>query len=110
MGQTLESWPFEFVKCLARYEGLYRNYIENSPIVPINLDKLEAIQTQRYYNKLFRQGNSSSQINYINKFLKQFLNYTVVCSYILKNPYSGKKISIPRENSNTVVEKLNNII
>lgn len=113
LAQTLKSWLFEVVKMsgnikpttFARYEGLYRNYIENSSIGPISLDKLEPIQIQRYYNKLFRQGKSSSQINYINKFLKQFLNYAVDCGYILKNPCSGKKISIPRKNSNTVVEK-----
>ncbi|OBR96732.1 transposase from transposon Tn916 [Clostridium ragsdalei P11] len=113
LAQTLKSWLFEVVKMsgnikpttFARYEGLYRNYIENSPIGCMSLDKLESIQIQRYYNKLFRQGKSSNQINYVNKFLKQFLNYAVDCGYILKNPCGGKKIAIPKENSDKVSER-----
>lgn len=113
LAQTLKNWLFEVVKMsgnikpttFARYEGLYRNYIENSPIGPINLDKLEPIQIQRYYNKLFKQGKSSSQINYINKFLKQFLNYAVDCGYILRNPCAGKKVGIPKKESNKIIEK-----
>jgi integrase len=113
LAQTLKNWLFEVVKMsgnikpttFARYEGLYRNYIENSPIGPISLDKLEPIQIQRYYNKLFKQGKSSSQINYINKFLKQFLNYAVDCGYILRNPCAGKKVVIPKRESNKIIEK-----
>jgi integrase len=37
--------------------------------------------------------------------LKQFLNYAVDCGYILKNPCSGKKISIPKEASNKTLKK-----
>ncbi|MBP2032562.1 integrase [Clostridium algifaecis] len=113
LAQTLKSWLFEFVKMsgnikpttFARYEGLYRNYIEKSSIGSMSLDKLESIQIQRYYNKLFKQGKSSNQINYVNKFLKQFLNYAVDCGYILKNPCDGKRVVIPKKELNEIVEK-----
>ncbi len=105
LAQTMKSWLFEVVKMsgnikpttFARYEGLYRNYIENSPIACISLDTLQPIHIQRYYNKLFKNNKSSNQINYINKFLKQFLNYSVDCGYMLRNPCDGKKVVIPKK-------------
>ncbi len=113
LAQTLKNWLFEVVKMsgnikpttFTRYEGLYRNYIATSSIGAISLDKLESMQIQRYYNKLFKAGKSSYQINYINKFLKQFLNYAVDCGYILKNPCDGKKVVIPKKKSNDNTEK-----
>lgn len=113
LAQTLKGWLFEVVKMsgnikpttFARYEGLYRNYVEKSPIGSISLDKLESIQIQRYYNQLFKKGRSSNQINYINKFLKQFFNYAVDCGYILKNPCDGKRVVIPKKELEHPIEK-----
>lgn len=113
--QTFKTWLFEVVKMsgikpttFARYEGLYRNYIENSPMASMSIDKIEPLTIQRYYNNLFNKGKkSSTQIAYLNKFIRKFLNYCVDSGYIVVNPCSGKKISLPKEErKETVVEKV----
>ncbi|MCQ2014683.1 tyrosine-type recombinase/integrase [Clostridium butyricum] len=104
--QTFKTWLFEVVKMsdikpttFARYEGLYRNYIENSPFACMNIDKIEPLYIQRYYNDLYKkQKKSCSQITYLNKFIKQFFNYCVDCRYLLINPCSGNRIALPKEN------------
>lgn len=104
--QTFKTWLFEVVKMsdikpttFARYEGLYRNYIENSPFACMNIDKIEPLYIQRYYNDLYKKHKKScSQITYLNKFIKQFFNYCVDCRYILINPCSGNRIALPKEN------------
>lgn len=110
--QTFKTWLFEVVKMsdikpttFARYEGLYRNYIENSPLACISIDKLEPLTIQRYYNDLFKDGKSNSQITYLNKFIRKFLNYCVDCDYIIKNPCSGNKISIPKKEKKEAISK-----
>lgn len=103
--QTFKTWLFEVVKMsgikpttFARYEGLYRNYIENCPIACISIDKIEPLMIQRYYNDLYKkQKKSCSQIAYLNKFIKKFLNYCVDCNYIISNPCSGNRIALPKE-------------
>ncbi|EDT87475.1 site-specific integrase [Clostridium botulinum] len=105
LGKTMKIWMFEVVKVgqikptsFARYEGIFSNYIEKSPIACISLEKLQPIDIQRYYNTLFKSGKSSNIINNLNKLLKQFLNYCVDSGYILKNPCDGKKVIIPKDN------------
>lgn len=113
--QTFKTWLFEVVKMsgikpttFARYEGLYRNYIENSPMASMSVDKIEPLTIQRYYNNLFNKENkSSSQIAYLNKFIRKFLSYCVDSGYIIVNPCSGKKISLPKEeHKESVLEKV----
>ncbi|WP_243129680.1 hypothetical protein [Clostridium sp. HBUAS56017] len=98
LGSAMKSWLFEVVKLgqiktssFARYEGIYSKYFNDSPISHIQISKLESIDIQRYYNKLFKAGKSSNVINNANKLLKQFLNYCVDNSYIVNNPCNGKK-------------------
>ncbi|WP_061293708.1 tyrosine-type recombinase/integrase [Clostridium botulinum] len=105
LGKTMKIWMFEVVKVgqikptsFARYEGIFSNYIQKSPIACISLEKLQPIDIQRYYNTLFKSGKSSNIINNLNKLLKQFLNYCVDSGYILKNPCDGKKVIIPKDN------------
>ena len=41
-----------------RYEALYRVHIKNSPIASIKLNKLTAMDIQKYYNNLILNGKS----------------------------------------------------
>ncbi|MBK1811567.1 site-specific integrase [Clostridium sp. YIM B02505] len=105
LGNLMRSWLFEIVRIssnikpasFSRYEGVFRNYIENSLIYNIKLSDLKSIQIQRYYNNLKSIGKSSNSIKYLNKLLKQFFNYCVDEGYMLKNPCSGKRIVIPSD-------------
>lgn len=112
--QEMKIWLFEVIKMsgniklssFSRYAGIYEKYFKNCPFAHKSLDKIEPIDIQRYYNKLHKDGKSSNIIKNNNKLLKQFLNYAVDCGYILKNPCSGKKVVIPKDN----VTNINNIV
>lgn len=108
LASTMKTWLFEIVKVSSnikpttfeRYEGIYRNYIQDSPIASLNISSIKSIQIQRYYNDLYtntdkNKRKSSSQIKTLNRLLKQFFNYAIEEGYILKNPCQGKRVVIP---------------
>ncbi len=116
-------WLFEIVRVsnnikpstFERYEGIYINYIYGSELYGIKVNNLKAIQLQRYYNSLYESGKSSNIIKNLNKLLKTFFNNAVDEGYILKNPCSGKKITIPGEKeinvfSNCEISSLKNAL
>ncbi|MBG0765815.1 MAG: site-specific integrase, partial [Tissierellales bacterium] len=86
----------------SRYEGIYRNYIEESSIGKIKLIELKKIPIQKYYKDLLDDGKSHSVVKNINKLLKAFLNYAVEESYILKNPVIGLKL--PKKDERAIKE------
>ncbi|WP_238886519.1 tyrosine-type recombinase/integrase [Clostridium sp. YIM B02551] len=119
LGDAMRTWLFEVVKpsvkpgTFERYEGIFRNYIKDNPLIEHSKDDLshsletselynlriyttQSISIQRYYNKLFKKGKSSSSIENLNKILRSFFNYVVEEGFILKNPCSSKRITIPR--------------
>ncbi len=103
LGNVFKIWLFEKVKntvkpsTFERYEGIYRLYLEPSPLYSVKLKELKGLDIQRYYNKLFNDGKSSSIIKNLNKLLKSFLNYAVSEGYIFKNYCTGKCITIPED-------------
>ena len=105
LGELIHTWLFETIRVSDRikpttfekYEGLYRNYVKDSPLYSIKLSELKALQVQRYYNGLSDLGKSRNFIENLNKLLKQFFNYAVDEGYLSKNPCLGKKIVIPGE-------------
>lgn len=109
----MKSWLYEVVKVsnnikpstFARYEGIYRNYFQNSDLASIKIDKIKPLEIQRHYNKLLKDKKSSNAINNANKLLKQFFNYCVDSNYILKNPCDGKKVVIPKDSITRREEK-----
>lgn len=89
--QWFHTWLFDFrindlkPSSLERYEGIYRNYIYNSPIGKKALTNLRAADIQSYYNALTSSGKSPSNIRMINKALKASLNEALKQNYIIKN-------------------------
>lgn len=89
--QWFHTWLFDFrindlkPSSLERYEGIYRNYIYNSPIGKKALTNLRAADIQSYYNALTSSGKSPSNIRMINKALKASLNEALKQNYIVKN-------------------------
>lgn len=108
LGELMHTWLFETVRVSDRikpttfekYEGIYRNYIKDSPLYSLKIAELKALQVQRYYNSLSDKGKSRNLIENLNKLLKQFLNYALDEGYLSKNPCIGKKIVIPGEKKN----------
>ncbi|MBN7575982.1 recombinase XerD [Clostridium sp. 2-1] len=104
LSSTMSNWLFEVINMsnkikpttFERYEGIYRNYIKSSPIASLPLNDIKSLQIQKYYNKLFKNGKTTSQIFNLNKLLKHFFTYAVNEGYLLKNPCIGQ-IVIPGE-------------
>ncbi len=103
LGELMHLWLYEIMyvsdmikpSTFERYEGVYRNYIKNSELYFVNLSELKSIQIQRYYNRIYCSGKTSSSIRTLNKILKAFLNYALEEGYINRNPCSSKKLVIP---------------
>lgn len=103
LGELIHTWLFEMVRVsnrikpstFQRYEGIYRNYIENSQIYGLSLVNIKSLHIQRYYNILNKNDKSSNVIYNLNKLLRNFFNYAVDEHYMISNPCSGKKVSIP---------------
>lgn len=104
LGTYMHSWLFEVVRISSkikpssfnRYEGIYRNYIEDSELYSIKMIDIKQIVLQRYYNKLYNRGKSSNVIKNLNKLLKSFFNYEIDEGYLVKNP-CGRRLVIPGE-------------
>lgn len=93
-----------------RYECLYRKYIENSEIGILKVYNISSSVIQDYYNKLYKNGKTSSLINSLNKLLSKFFNYCIENNYIHNNPCSKKIIEIPgNADSDTDEDELKDI-
>ncbi|WP_039657605.1 tyrosine-type recombinase/integrase [Clostridium tyrobutyricum] len=109
LGELMYLWLFEVIRIskdikatsFERYETIYRLYIKDSEIYGIKILDIKSINIQKYYNKLYENGKHSSLIFNINKLLRTFFNYAVNEGYIIKNPCSGKRITIPGQKENT---------
>lgn len=89
-----------------RYDGIYRNYIENSPIYNIKLKDLEPSHIQNYYNDLVSNGKSISVITNLNKLIAPCIRYANISNRILKD--FSKAIVLPKINQN--INKSNDVI
>lgn len=80
-----------------RYESIYRNYIQNSPLSHLLMMNIKKLPIQKYYNKLLEDGKSYSVITNLNKLLKKFFSYAEAEGYISKNPIKGLKLPKDKE-------------
>lgn len=89
-----------------RYDGIYRNYIENSPIYNIKLKDLEPSHIQNYYNDLVSNGKSISVITNLNKLIAPCIRYANISNRILKD--FSKAIVLPKTPQN--ISQSNDVI
>ena len=98
--ELIYKWLFNIKKnevkpsSFQSYEGTYRNYVKNSDISGLKVHKIKSMQIQEYYNKLGKT-KTFSQINKLNKLLKQFFFYAEDEGFILRNPC--KNLTIPNK-------------
>lgn len=103
VGQFMKVWLFDVMKIecadstFDRYEGIYRNYIRETPLAHLKVHEINRLTLQRHYNAMYEAGKSTAKIKNLNKLLKTFFNYAIAEGYIVKNPCF--KISIPKDNN-----------
>ena len=74
------KWLFEVKKnevkptTFEKYEGIYRNYIENAAFSNILISDIKSLPIQKYYNELSKSKNDTL-IKSINKLLRNFFAY-----------------------------------
>ena len=74
------------------YEGTYRNHVEPYEIANQNIDDLKSIMIQNFYNKLFEDGQTESNILKVHKLLNPFFKYCEKEGYVEKNPCANTTI------------------
>mgnify|MGYP002793503449 FL=1 len=89
-----------------RYDGIFRNYIDNSPIYYIKLKDLEPSHIQNYYNDLVSTGKSISVITNLHKLIAPCIRYANISNRILKD--FSKAIVLPKISQN--INKGNDVI
>lgn len=100
VNDLMHTWLFDFLhnsskikpSTFQRYEGIYRNYIKESPIAGIKISALNSLQIQKYYNQLYKHQYRYTQIETLNTVLKVFFNWCIDNGYVLKNPASKVNI------------------
>ena len=103
IGKLMHTWLYDTVRIrsdikpstFCRYESIYRNYMENSPIYPMKIANLKSSHIQKYYNDLYKNGKSPATIKSLNKIMKIFFNYCIEHDYMAKSPTG--KLMIPGE-------------
>lgn len=86
-----------------RYESIYRNYIKDTSLGRLTVSEIKSITIQRYYNSLFEDGKSYSQIANLHKILNKFFGYAETDGYVIKNPCKGVKL--PKDDEETLDEE-----
>lgn len=111
LSRSMYNWIWDIVKVsgikatsFERYEGIYRNYVENEEIGHLRLEDIQKVTIQRYYTSLHNKGKSYSQIRNAHKLINMFFRYAVTEGFILRNPCAG--ISLEQYKEVETVEDL----
>ena len=103
---TLEQWYYTWLfdyrikdlkpKSFQKYEGIYRNYVQDTQLGKMKLKDLRATHIQQYYNKLIDIDKKPiSTVKGVNTRLKPCLSEAEKQGYIQKN--YCKMITLPKE-------------
>lgn len=87
-----------------RYDGVFRNYIEGSPIYNIKLVELNAADIQSYYNALIKKGKTISSVKMLHKLICPCIRYAYNNSKIIKD--FSTSIVLPKDKK---IEKVNEV-
>lgn len=85
IAELMRVWLFQFLhnsskikpSTFQRYEGIYRNYIKPSKIVGQKVHSFNNVQLQTFYNDLYKDNYSYSQLKTCNTVLSVFFNWCI---------------------------------
>lgn len=96
LSMAMYNWVWDILRVsgiketsFERYEGIYRNYVENTELGYMRLKDIQRIPIQKYYTELYEKGKSYSQIKNAHKLINMFFKYAVIEGYLLRNPCEG---------------------
>jgi integrase len=81
-----------------RYDGIFRNYIEDSPLYTIKLCDLTALDVQGYYKDLIKKGKTVSNVKFIHKLVAPCIRYAYNSNKLIKD--FSKAIILPKDLDN----------
>ncbi|WP_251862149.1 site-specific integrase [Clostridium sp. Marseille-Q2269] len=90
-----------------RYDGIFRNYIDNSPIFEIRLKDLSASDIQKYYNSLISKGKSIATIKNLHKIISPSIRYAYDNNMVIKD--FSRAIVIPKEKEEKRLKKVKKV-
>ncbi|MHB9939839.1 site-specific integrase [Clostridium sporogenes] len=107
------NWLFD-VHCInvkpstkERYEGIYRNYVKDSPLSTIKIKDLTSKDIQDYYNSLIKKGKSVNSIKNLNKIIAPCIRYAFDNNIIIKD--FSRSIVLPREKEEEKLAKVKKV-
>ena len=107
------KWLFEVKKnevkltTFEKYEGLYRNYIQDSIISNIPISEIRSLPIQKLYNNIGKTKNTSL-IKSLHKLLNQFFIYAEREGYIIKNPCKNLTFPKSKKTVDEIIEEKTN--
>lgn len=90
--EWVKAWLFSFkvhklkASSLAKYEGIYRNYIKDSKLGKIKLKNIKPSHLQNHYNGLLKNGATPGAIKSLNKLLKASMSQALIERLLMLNP------------------------
>lgn len=90
-----------------RYDSVFRNYIDDSPMYDIKLKNLTPLDIQDYYKKLVAAGKSIAAIKNLHKLIAPAIRYAYDSNKIVKD--FSRAIVLPQDNEQKKLNKVSDV-
>lgn len=100
-GSIMKKWLYDVVilevkpKSFSKYEGLYRNYVLDSNIENLSLNKISDKHLQIFFTNIYDKKGSATLCKSLYSFINKFLNYQVKLKNIKENPCIN--VTLPKD-------------
>ncbi len=100
LGTSMYNWLFDIVileikpSSFERYEGFYRNYINDTHLSRLKLDKVTTQDVQKLYTHIYTTKNSATLVKNLHTFVGKYFNYQVKIGVLKESPC--KNVVLPK--------------
>ncbi len=101
LGTSMYSWLFDIVileikpSSFERYEGFYRNYVKETHLAKIKLDKVTTQDVQKLYTHIYNTKGSATLVKNFHSFMRKYFYYQVKIGVLKDNPCQN--VILPKE-------------